>query len=97
MPTHRLRHAEGQRAVEDVLRDGIERGVLRPIDVHATYDAFGDLLFGCIFNAVVSEKPKSIVTRVHHAMELFIQGITRDVGSSDRQPQPSTRRGRRQA
>ncbi len=95
MPTHRLRHAEGVREVEDELRRGIARGELRPIDVHATYEAFGDLLFGCIFNGVVSEKSESIVTRVQHAMKLFVEGITRDVTGSGGRPKPSTRRDKR--
>jgi AcrR family transcriptional regulator len=94
MPTHRLRYSEGERVVEDVLRHGIERGELRPIDVHATYDAFGDLLFGCIFNGVVSGKPNSIVTRVQHAMELFIEGITGDVESPPGRRSTSARKAR---
>lgn len=93
-PTHRLRHSEGEREVEDVLRHGIERGELRPIDVRATYEAFGDLLFGCIFNGVVSGKPDSIVTRVQHAMSLFIEGITGGVESSHGRRSTSARKAR---
>jgi hypothetical protein len=52
------------------------------MDVHATYEAFGDLLFGCIFNSVVTGKPDCLVTRVQHAMELFIEGIAGDTGRS---------------
>ena len=65
---------------------GIERGEIRPIDVHATFEAFGDLLFGCIFNSFVDGTSNSIVTRVQHAMELFLQGITGDAGRSGGAP-----------
>lgn len=74
-PTHRLRHSEGRHVVEEELRRGIESGELRPIDVRATFEAFGDLLFGCIFNSVVTGKPSSLVPRVQHAMDIFFEGI----------------------
>jgi AcrR family transcriptional regulator len=77
-PTHLLRRAEAQRRVEDELRRGIERGELRPVDVHATLEAFGDLLFGSVVNGVLAGEAKSLVRRVTHAVDLLLKGIVRD-------------------
>jgi AcrR family transcriptional regulator len=77
-PTHLLRRAEGQRPVEDELRRGIDRGELRPVDVHATQEAYGDLLFGSVVNGVLAGEAKSLVRRVGHAVDLFLNGIVRD-------------------
>jgi AcrR family transcriptional regulator len=77
-PTHLLRRAEGQHGVEAELRRGIERGEIRPVDVHATYEAFGDLLFGSVVNGVLAGEAKSLVRRVGHAVDLFLEGIVRD-------------------
>jgi AcrR family transcriptional regulator len=86
-PTHLLRHAEGQQIVEEELSRGIDRGELRPVDVRATYEAFGDLLFGSVVNGVLAGEAKSLVRRVGHAVDLFLKGIVRDeskvVGGSD--------------
>jgi AcrR family transcriptional regulator len=77
-PTHLLRRAEGQRRPEDELRRGIDRGEIRPVDVHATWEAFGDLLFGSVINGVLAGEEKALVRRVRHAVELFLKGIVRD-------------------
>jgi AcrR family transcriptional regulator len=77
-PTHLLRRAEGQHPVEDELRRGIDRGELRPVDVHATQEAYGDLLFGSVVNGVLAGEAKSLVRRVGHAVDLFLNGIVRD-------------------
>jgi AcrR family transcriptional regulator len=93
-PTHRLRHSEGQQEVEKELRRGIERGELRPIDVRATFEAFGDLLFGCIFNSCVSGEPSTLVSRVQHAMDIFFEGIISDSGRNGGRSRTTTGRGR---
>ncbi|HOW66874.1 MAG TPA: TetR/AcrR family transcriptional regulator [Candidatus Paceibacterota bacterium] len=93
-PTHRLRHAEGQQEVEKELRRGIERGELRPIEVHATFEVFGDLLFGCIFNSYVTGKPGSLVARVQHAMDIFFEGIIGDAGDPGARPKTPTGRAK---
>jgi len=93
-PTHRLRHSEGLRELEKELRRGIERGELRPIDVHATFEAFGDLLFGCIFNGVVTGKPSSLVARVQHAMDIFFEGIVGDAARNGARPKTRTKRAK---
>ena len=94
-PTHRLRHWEGQQKVEEELRRGIERGELRPIDVEAAYEAFGDLLFGCIFNGLAEGRPNCLVTRVQRAMEVFIAGIKGDAAITGARANASTRTARR--
>jgi AcrR family transcriptional regulator len=76
-PTHLLRRAEGERGVEEELRRGIDRGELRAVDVHATYEAFGDLLFGSVVNGVLAGEAKSLVRRVGYAVDLFLEGIVR--------------------
>jgi AcrR family transcriptional regulator len=76
-PTHLLRRSDGQEEVEDVLRQGVNSGELRPLDVHATYEAFGDLLFGSVINGVLAGDTKSLVKRVGHAVELFLRAIAR--------------------
>jgi len=96
-PTHRLRHWEGRQEVEKELRRGIERGELRSIDVEAAYEAFGDLLFGCIFNGIVEGKPKSLLTRVQRAMEIFIAGIKGEGVVTCTRPKPSTRTAKKGA
>lgn len=90
-PTHLLRRAEGQKKVEDELRHGIECGELRVVDVHATYETFGDLLFGCIFNGVIAGKPKSLVARVQRAVTIFIEGIRADAAAAGPRPKSSNR------
>jgi AcrR family transcriptional regulator len=77
-PTHLLRRAEGRQGVEDELRRGVECGELRPVDVHATYEAFGDLLFGSVINGVLASEKDSLVRRVGQAVELFLNGIVQD-------------------
>ena len=77
-PTHLLRRAEGQHGVEAELRRGIDRGELRRVDVHATYEAFGDLLFGSVVNGVLAGEAKSLVGRVGHAVDLFLEGVVLD-------------------
>ena len=91
-PTHLLRRSEGQQGVEDELRRGVERGELWPIDVDAMYEAFGDLLFGCIVNGVLGEEASSLVTRVQRAVEMFLQGITRDGEGFGGRRNPSNRK-----
>jgi AcrR family transcriptional regulator len=77
-PTHLLRRTEGQHGVEAELRRGIDRGELRPVDVRATYEAFGDLLFGSVVNGVLAGEAKSLVGRVEQAVDLFLVGIVSD-------------------
>ncbi len=57
--------------------------------MHATFEAFGDLLFGCIFNGVVTGKPSSVVPRVQHAMDVFFEGIIGDAGRNAAGPRGS--------
>jgi hypothetical protein len=66
------------------LQRGIDLGELRPVDVHATYEAFGDLLFGSVVNGVLAGEAKSLVRRVELAVDLLLNGIVRD-GSKARE------------
>jgi AcrR family transcriptional regulator len=77
-PTHLIRRAEGQHGVEAELQRGIDRGELRPMDVHATYEAFGDLLFGTVVNGVLAGEARLLVRRVERAVDLFLDGIVSD-------------------
>jgi hypothetical protein len=81
-PTHLLRRAEGHHGVEAELRRGIDRGELRPVDVRATYEAFGDLLFGSVVNGVLAGEAKSLVGRVERAVDLFLVGVVSDVSKA---------------
>lgn len=77
-PTHLLRHAEGGQGIEAELRRGIECGELRAVDVRATYESFGDMIFGTVVNGVLSGESRNLVRRIGHAMDVFLKGIVRE-------------------
>jgi AcrR family transcriptional regulator len=74
-PTHLVYRAEKRGGLEEVLRQGIARGELRPIDVTDAANAFADLLYGTIVCGCLGDDRENLVARVESAAEIFLHGV----------------------
>lgn len=76
--SHREYHQEMVRRFEEVLRQGIETGELRPVDTEKTTHTLGSLLYGIVVLGCHLTS-LSAMQLTEHAIELFLQGIRTNV------------------
>lgn len=74
-PSHLMHRAESRGGLDLFLREAIERGDIRPVDVDQATNAFADLLFGSVVNGCLEGGRSKLVERVEHAIELFLLGL----------------------
>ena len=72
--SHRQYHQKLVRRFEDILRQGIEAGELRPLDTEKTTHTLGSLLYGIVVLAS-HLSPLSTVEMTEHAVDVFLEGI----------------------
>jgi AcrR family transcriptional regulator len=82
-PTHLMFRAEGRQTLEQLLRDGVNRGEIRDVDVSQITNAFADLIYGSIVNGVLEGGKSRLVERIGYAMDLFLNGLVVSHGSTN--------------
>jgi AcrR family transcriptional regulator len=82
--SHRELHEQMLARMDLILREGIERGELRPLDTRQTTLAMGCLLFG---TAMLAGHVESVDLRrmTEYAIDIFLRGVRRDA-SPETQP-----------
>lgn len=78
-PSHLVFRAETRNEFEAFLRQSIDKGELRPLDVQRTTDAFADLLYGSVVNGCLEGPDTDLVERVRYAADIFVHGLAREL------------------
>ncbi len=90
--SHREYHEKLIERMEEILRQGIESGELRPVDTRETTLAMGCLLFGAAFLTGFM-KSVGITQMSEYAVEIFLRGLCREPVCSAEGPISSSQSG----
>ena len=82
-PTHLMYRTETRQGLEEMLREVMERGELRQVDVAQAYNAYADLLFGSLVSGCLEGATGSLLHRIEHAVDMFLHGLVQDSSSSN--------------
>ncbi|MHC4176982.1 MAG: TetR/AcrR family transcriptional regulator [Planctomycetota bacterium] len=80
--THLVYRDRNRGVLEDALRDGIEKGVVRPIDVREATRALANVMYGTVVCGCLEGSSEKLPEMVKPAVELFLRGILVDPESS---------------
>lgn len=75
VPSHLMFRAESRQGFDAMLHRAIGRGELRDVNVTEASNAYGDLLFGSIVNGHLEGPDTDLISRVGHAVDLFLRGF----------------------
>ena len=74
-PTHLMHRAETRSEFEGFLQAAMDAGELRKIDVAHVTNAFADLLYGSVVTGCLEGAKGSLLQRVDHAVDIFLNGL----------------------
>jgi AcrR family transcriptional regulator len=74
-PTHLLYRAETRNEFEEFLRQSMQRGELRQVDLQQATNAYADLLYGSVVNGCLEGAKGSLLHRVEQAFDIFLKGL----------------------
>ena len=76
--THLVYRQKNRRVFEDILRQGIDEGVIRSINVRETTNTFANVLYGTVVCGCIEGSTKHLKRMAKHAVEVFLRGIVTD-------------------
>lgn len=73
--THLLYREKGRQLFEPLVRQGIEQGIFRNLDVSEAITAAANMLFGMVITSCVEGRSRDIVRRAQFAVDLWLSAI----------------------
>lgn len=82
--THLVYRDKNRGVLEEALRDGVERNVVRPVDVREATRALANVLYGTVVCGCLEGSSEKLPEMVRPAIEIFLRGILVDPESAAR-------------
>lgn len=74
-PSHLMYRAETREGLDLLIEEAVNRGEVRQVDAQQATNAFADLLFGSVVNGCLEGGRDTLVSRIEHAVDLFLHGL----------------------
>lgn len=84
LPSHLIYRTETRGGLDELIRNAIDAGEIRNVDVKEATNAFCDLIFGSAVSGCLEGGHARLVERVDHAIDLLLHGLSTGQRSSSR-------------